>query len=68
MDAIPKNYALRNTGLVELSCDEGTGMTNVIKKLFTNPAAVKRDISFYTCTSKVSPGWVDFVERHKILV
>lgn len=43
-------------------------MTDVIKKLFTNPAAIKSEISYYTCTLKVFPGWLDCVERHKILV
>lgn len=39
---------LRNNGLVQLSFDEGRGMANVIKKLFTNTVAVKSEISFYT--------------------
>lgn len=54
MDAIPElvseHHALRNIGLVQLSPDEGTGVTKVIKKLFTNSVTIQRQIHVYTCT------------------
>jgi len=49
-----------------LSPGEGTGVTKVVKKLFTNSVTIQSQIHVYTCILRSISRLLSFVERYII--